>query len=113
MNKEQFQDLKKSIMRRVYFWYLISRLLSGRVLKLLIVAIFAIEMTPLSPLVSMGNVLGNMSSITDLRSLYYFQTTAFVQTELVVQLTLLAFVTVCAIYLYGLVKKISRSIFTY
>lgn len=91
-------ELKDRIMRRVYLAYTLRKALSPNAIRLYVVAIVAAELSPLSPFVSLSNVIANMPDFTDVKALWIFHMYAFLNTHLIVQISLIAFAFVLASY---------------
>jgi hypothetical protein len=92
--------LKRSIMRRVYFIYAIRTIFSKKSLKFIPAALVAAELTPFLPFVSVRHVIINMPAITNLKDLYSFHVSAFMNTELIIQISIISLVLVFAAYVY-------------
>lgn len=82
-------DLKNNVMRRVYIAYAIRKAFSPLMVKLYIAIVLGWQLTSS---VSVSNVFANVPSITDPGNLYNFVTSAFLNTELWVQIIVSAFV---------------------
>jgi hypothetical protein len=76
-------QLKKKIMRRVYGTFFVRKVSSPFAVKLYILVSFT---GFLISQISLGNVVANMPQVTNLGALYRFSTSAFLNTEMIVQL---------------------------
>lgn len=101
---ERFIQLKQRIMRRVYFIYLLRKALSPKAVKLYIIALVAFELSPFSPFISIEHVIANMPRFSDVPALLNFNLTAFLHTNLFIQMSLLAFALVCASFIYDALR---------
>lgn len=91
-------------MRRVYAIYAFRKLSSPRGIKLLIIGLFLAEISPFSPYLSLRHIIANMPHLTDPKALYTFHTSAFMHTQLIVQISLIAVAIVLASYFYALLR---------
>lgn len=93
-------------MRRVYLAYAVRTVFSQRAVRFIPFALVFIELTPFLPFVSLNHIISNMPNITNLKSLYSYQVSAFMNTELVVQVSFAALVIVLVSYVYSVISSI-------
>lgn len=106
MNEEKQLQLRNKIMRRVYILYVLRRALSPRAVKLYILGVFALELSPFLPYLSIQNIFANMPPLYNPKALFVFHTVAFMHTQLIVQISLIAVGLVLATYVYSLVRSL-------
>lgn len=86
--------LKRKIMTRVYFFWFYKKITAPFVMELIV---FAGLILGLSIYVSVGNVINNAPSLLSPANLFNFFTSAFFETELIVQLILLMIIVPIAL----------------
>lgn len=101
MIMERELKLKRNIMRRVYIAYALKTIFSQRAVKFIPLALIVAELTPFLPFVSLRNVITNMSDLSGFNEFYSFQLSAFLNTELVVQVSIVAVMCVLVMYVYN------------
>lgn len=106
MIMEKELKLKRNIMRRVYLAYVVKTIFSQKVVKFIPFALVVVELTPFLPLVSLQHVIANMPALTDLKALYSYEVSAFMNTELVVQVSVVATICVLAVYAYKMISNL-------
>ncbi|MFH1956083.1 MAG: hypothetical protein ABIJ28_00320 [Patescibacteria group bacterium] len=79
-------NLRKKIMARIYFFWFYKKLTAPFVMELIV---FAVLILGLSIYVSVGDVINNAPSLLSPANLFNFFTSAFFETELIVQMILL------------------------
>lgn len=100
------QQLKRSVMRRVYAIYATRIMFSPKGVKLMVMGLFLAEISPFSPYLSLRHIFYNMPEVTNFKALYNFHTTAFMQTQPIVQITIIAVLIVLASYFYALCRRL-------
>jgi len=99
-------QLKKKIMRRVYFTYFLRKVFNPFAIKIYTIVSFA---GFIASQVSLVNVVANMPSMTNIDALYRFSTSAFLNTEFVVQLLSVGALVTIFLLLKDIVKTYSIS----
>ena len=94
-------------MRRVYITYAWRKLTSTAGLRVLVLLGFIFELSPFSPYLSLRHIFANMPPLYDVKAFLYFHMAAFVHTQLVVQLSLIAVALVLATYAHHLITRIA------
>ncbi len=103
---ERELKLKRNIMRRVYFIYAVRTIFSKKAIKFVPIALVAAELTPFLPFISIRNVIANMSNAADIKAFYFFNLSAFLNTEFVVQTSVVALACLILIYTYKMISGI-------
>lgn len=98
-------QLKKKIMRRVYFSYFLQRVFNSFTLKAYALVFFA---GVIVSQVSMTNVLANMPRLTEVNALYRFSASAFLNTEFIIQILSVG----ALIVIFLLLKDITKTYLT-
>jgi hypothetical protein len=94
-------QLKKKIMRRVYFTYYLRKVFSPLAIKAYLLISFV---GFISSQVSFANIMANMPSITNISALYHFYTSAFLNTGFIVQLLSVGMLLAIFLLLKDIVK---------
>ena len=87
--------------------YALRRILSPKAVKLYIIGVFLFELSPFSPYLSVKNIFANMPPLYDLKALLVFHTVAFMNTQFIVQISLIAVGAVLMTYAYSLVRNMA------
>jgi len=98
------EQLKRKIMRRIYFMFAVRKALSPVALKLY--AFIALLWFGVSQ-VSMGNIIANMPQVTNVSAFYDFYTSALVNTEFAVQMILAGI----AFFIVWMIWDMKRNLF--
>jgi hypothetical protein len=106
MIMERELKLNRKIMRRVYLIYAARTALSPKGLKILILALFAAELSPFSPYLSLGHIVANMPPFYNWKEMFSFHVSAFMQTQFVVQISLVAVALVLSTYVYRFIQHL-------
>lgn len=107
---EQNVQLKKKIMRQVYFVYAWRMLFSPNGLRMLILAVFIAEISPFSPYLSLRHIIANMPPLYNLKAVLAFHVSAFIHTQFIVQISLIAVAVVIATYVYRFIERITENL---
>jgi len=99
--------MKKRIMRRVYIIYALRMAAHPIIVK---VFLFTISLYAGAALISVGDVLLNMPSVSDLGAFWRFGLTAFTGAEMAVQLVTLAAVFLLVFTTRDIVRNFSRGL---
>jgi hypothetical protein len=97
------QNLKKEIMRRVYFIFAIRKLITPFNLE---IAGLAFLSAAIVAEVSIKHVLMNMPRLTDLPQVYQFSVSAFINTRFITQVAVVAMLALSIIFVREAVKKL-------
>ena len=100
------KKLKKRIMRRIYFMFFLRKMTSSFAIETYALVSF---IGFLLSLVSFKNVFANMPSVTNVPALYNFYTSAFLNTEFVVQVLFAAAAGVLFLLVKDIIKLHSTS----
>jgi len=99
------EQLKRRIMRRIYFMFVVRRALSPIALKLYASVSLLLFMVSQ---VSLWDIIANMPRVTNIGAFYSFYTSALVNTEFAVQAILIGIV----FFIVWMILDIKKNLFT-
>lgn len=99
-------QLKKKIMRRIYFTFFLRKVFNPLATKMYVLASFV---GFIATQVSLVNVVANMPNVTNIGALYIFSTSAFLNTEFVIQLLFVGMLSATFLLLKDIVNIYSVS----